>query len=233
MPQQLKPNNQRAQHLLWAIWLVLLIQLSSLFSNYLQYDLLQALQQGIKFTDAELQANDQREALLGKLGFLANLLLLFFLIRWFWRAYANLHQKIKPLAHYPLWAFGAWFVPFVNLYRPYQIMKELYVETAQLLRTEGRKHPSKGDIHLLGWWWAFHLISVVASQVALRIAPMADTIELLVTSTLASVITLLLSILYLTLTRQVVKTYTEAETQLLQLEAQATQTPAETPLEEK
>ncbi len=56
---------------------------------------------------------------------------------WFRRAYFNLHQKVSYLSHSEGWAAGSWFVPIVNLYRPYQIMKEIYVETKELFTKRG------------------------------------------------------------------------------------------------
>ncbi len=56
-------------------------------------------------------------------------LIVFFLI-WIYKAYKNLtplrayHQEFSPG-----WAVGWWFIPFLNLVRPYQVVREVYNES--------------------------------------------------------------------------------------------------------
>lgn len=45
-------------------------------------------------------------------------------ITWFYKAYRNL-DRLKAAQYRPGWAIGGWFVPFLNLWRPYQLAREL------------------------------------------------------------------------------------------------------------
>jgi len=89
------------------------------------------------------------------------------LIRWLRRAYYNLWQL--PDAPRPSfsegWAAGAWFVPFLNLARPYTIVREVWEGTERVaLGGYTATAPS-----LLGWWWAAHLISLFVGRITSRI----------------------------------------------------------------
>lgn len=83
-------------------------------------------------------------------------------IRWLRRAYYNLHQLPDQHPSYSDgWAAGAWFVPFINLARPYTIMREVWQGT--------QRAALGGEIiennTLLGWWWAAHLVNIVVGRV--------------------------------------------------------------------
>jgi hypothetical protein len=79
-------------------------------------------------------------------------------IRWFRRAYYNLHL-LTECKYTDGWAAGAWFVPILNLFRPYQIMKELYVKTIDYLKQKGVSF--KLSTSSLPLWWILWLVSNV------------------------------------------------------------------------
>lgn len=54
------------------------------------------------------------------------------------------------LRHRPGWAIGGWFVPFLNLVRPPQIVADLW-------RSESRLRGASERITLIGWWWALFI----------------------------------------------------------------------------
>ncbi|HEX6348402.1 MAG TPA: DUF4328 domain-containing protein [Candidatus Dormibacteraeota bacterium] len=69
---------------------------------------------------------------------------------WIHRAYRNLGPLgAQGLRHSPGWAVGWWFVPFASLWKPYQVMREIWWHSAG----PGRAWT------LLKVWWAAWLIS--------------------------------------------------------------------------
>lgn len=48
----------------------------------------------------------------------------------------------------PGWAVGWYFVPFANLFKPLQAMKEIWLESNRA----GTSYESRGSA-ILGWWW--------------------------------------------------------------------------------
>lgn len=91
-------------------------------------------------------------------------------ILWFRRAYANLERLENPqsiLRYSEGWAAGAWFIPFMNLVRPYTIMKEIWNGTQTNIPGKMEREGLK-DASLVGWWWAawitYNIISNVTSR---------------------------------------------------------------------
>jgi hypothetical protein len=113
-------------------------------------------------------------ALLSVLGFIATAVI--FLI-WMRRSSINLKAlDARGMEYSPGWAVGAWFVPFMNLVRPYSIIKEIWYGsnpdddrlhefplTAQM-RQAAQSNP------MLGIWWAFWIISNIVSNAAWRLS---------------------------------------------------------------
>lgn len=65
-------------------------------------------------------------------------------------------QRVTPglLRYAPGWAIGAWFVPFLNLVRPVQIVNDV--------RRLGAPDRLRDSRALVGWWWATLLGSRLA-----------------------------------------------------------------------
>lgn len=59
----------------------------------------------------------------------------------------------------PRWAVGYWFIPLMNLYRPFQVVKALFAACAQ--EAGPTVKPAAGE-QLLSAWWAMFLISNAA-----------------------------------------------------------------------
>lgn len=153
--ESLKPNGQRAKNAIILIWLVLVFEIVSLISGYFQYDLLRVSAMGGEISLDTVTANETSEIVVGLLSAITYIISAVTFIQWFRRAYYNLHLKVNFLNYTEGWAADCWFVPFINLYRPYQIMKELYEETDELLSKKGISVNQTFSTTLLVWWWAF------------------------------------------------------------------------------
>lgn len=83
------------------------------------------------------------------------------LIRWLRRAYYNLHQLpgIHP-EYSDGWAAGAWFMPFINFWRPFTIMREVWQDT-QLAAVGQVAVPATA----LGWWWASFILKLIVGRI--------------------------------------------------------------------
>jgi hypothetical protein len=90
-------------------------------------------------------------------------------IMWFRRAYANLHRLNSGsiLSYEEGWAAGAWFVPFLNLVRPFTIMKEIWNETQSNIPGK-EKHDGIQGTALIGWWWAAWLTYNIVTNATSR-----------------------------------------------------------------
>ena len=91
-----------------------------------------------------------------------------FILIWEYRAFNNLSAlKARNLEFSPGWAVGWWFVPFANLIKPFQAMRELWNESdpeydADLVFLS----VSVGAPTIMGFWWAFWLLTNFADRIA-------------------------------------------------------------------
>lgn len=96
-------------------------------------------------------------------------------ILWFRRAYFNLGLRTQ-LTDSDRWAAGAWFVPILNLFRPYQMMREMYLCTGRIFTKHLGSVPAGFTMKHLGWWWGFWISGNIASLISTRIAKNATDI---------------------------------------------------------
>jgi hypothetical protein len=91
---------------------------------------------------------------------------------WLHRAFKNLPAlKAQNTEFSPGWAVGWWFVPFANLVKPFQAMKELWRESdPEFDEDAGFLSSAVGAPAFFGFWWAFWIISNILGRIADRSA---------------------------------------------------------------
>jgi hypothetical protein len=85
-----------------------------------------------------------------------------FLVAWTYRC----HRNLESLGHRELdskhiWALLCWFVPILNLFCPYQVVREIWWRSHPLATSSPDSAPAS---HLVFWWW---LMRVTALGLAL------------------------------------------------------------------
>jgi hypothetical protein len=209
--EKMRPNGQRAKIAMMLIWTVLTIEIISILSDYLQYDLLQTVANGGQISTETATGNDLRQKIIAIIYLVTYIISGITFIRWFRRAYFNLHLKAETLSFTEGWAAGCWFVPFISLYRPKQIMKELYVETQNLLTTKQENSMVNLNTQFIRWWWALWLIASFLGQFVFRYSQKAETLEELTTVTIVSIIASIIGIPLALITVKIIKDYAEIE----------------------
>lgn len=92
----------------------------------------------------------------------------FLSLKWVYRAQRNAHALATGLSNTPPWAVGWFFIPFANLFKPYQALKEAWQVSVSphAWRTQGGG-PT-------GWWWGLWLTTNIVSNVGFRLSLMRD-----------------------------------------------------------
>ncbi|HXL07384.1 MAG TPA: DUF4328 domain-containing protein [Gemmatimonadales bacterium] len=126
-------------------------------------------------TDAEQRA-DARSRTIDALNLVAFACAAVLWLVWLYRAYTNLvFVGSKRVRFSPTWAVGYWFIPFVNVVRAYQVMKDLW------LRSDSRNDRDGYDDLpapvLLRGWWGMSVAWAVLEPVFTRLARDARTVE--------------------------------------------------------
>jgi hypothetical protein len=210
--QDLKPNEQRSQIAILLIWIALVMNCISLISSYFQYVLLKAAANGETISIEYAASNDYREQAIGVIQIIVFVISAITFIQWFRRAYFNLHLRVNHLSETEGWAAGCWFVPIMNFYKPYQIMKEMFQATHFFLKRNDvhtREHLSTSSLSL---WWTFWIIDRFVGQFVFKYSLTAETIEELTTTTIGQIISNGIGIILAIITVNVIKEYSSLET---------------------
>jgi hypothetical protein len=103
-------------------------------------------------------------------------------LMWMHRAYRNLPALgAVGLDTTPGWAAGYFFIPFVNVFKPFQVVREIWHKSTPVWEARGsfgsdfNAPPSTPA--LVGWWWALWIIANVAGRLSDRVVTNAGTIE--------------------------------------------------------
>lgn len=177
-------NKERAKYAIVCFYIVLVAYVLMFGSDFMEYQLLQS-----DFIDyAEAEANDSRQLMIGILAMIAQLALIITFIQWFRRAYHNLHKAgERNLLMSEGWASGAWFVPIMNLFRPCQIMIEIWDRTQRYAGstntavedgidfTSNEKNSSSKS--LVGWWWAFWIVTSITANISTQLVLRGATLD--------------------------------------------------------
>ena len=212
----IKPNLKRAQLAQIFIWAVMVMDIISIFSSYLQYNILIAIQNNEYVSDQALDSNDARVQLIAYLYLLVFIISAVTFIQWFRRAYYNLNVRTS-CDNTEGWAAGSWFVPIISLYRPYQIMKEMWNKTSRLINEKTNKRIENSTI-MIGIWWTLWIVSNYLGSFLLRSSFKDDTIEGFLNGTIGDIVLSVIGIPLAIVTVSIIKSYALKEEKISELE---------------
>lgn len=223
MMTSLKSNVERANYAKVFMYISLAATSALLITEIYQYFLIDRIVNE-EYTLELMQEAEQFDliaAAVGGIYLISFILTIIFFIMWFRRAYWNLHRLTKGLRYTEGWAAGAWFIPIFNWFGPYQIATDLFVKTEKLL-TDNDLIESKPKQHSIrGWWWGLWITGNIIGNI-----DGDSTIEMIRLSTLASIISSVLTIAAGILAIQLIKNYHEMEVKLKNLEDVSQSNPA-------
>ena len=111
---------------------------------------------------------------------------------------------------------GAWFVPFINVVRPYSMMKEMWIESSKLIY--GQTYNLVQNKKIIISWWTLWIISGIAGRVLWKQSMRAETIGEILRSTQISVIAGGLDVLLTIITIMMIRKYSQMESKLEEIE---------------
>ena len=209
----IRPNGERAKQIIIMFYVMIGIALLELALNTWQFFLFRSFAEdpsAIDFDQATL--SDQLDLTIGYIDIAAAIIAAILFIRWFRRAYYNLHAAAPGQASYEEgWAAGAWFVPILNLFRPFQIMREIWVGTQQAIP---HRFPDVASPSIVGMWWAFYLGRGVLGYVLFILARQASGVDDLPALGTVGVIAAVLDIAALLIAVQMIRKTSTFEDQL-------------------
>jgi hypothetical protein len=88
-------------------------------------------------------------------------------LAWFRRAYLNLPALgARRLRFRPWWAVGAWLLPVFSLFRPKQVLNDVWrASDPDLPPDQAATWRGRPVAELVGWWWLAFVASVLVRSV--------------------------------------------------------------------
>lgn len=158
----------------------------SLFSSFMQSELLSR-----SFSEAEGQANDFRQQLIGRIGFALYCFTVVVFGSWIVRAHKNVRALgADGLRETPGWAVGSFFFPILNLWVPYQAMRDLWQASHN-----PRSWKDAGVDAILPEWWTLWIVSNFLGHLSFRATTNAQGLEGLQSATYWQIAALIVNIL--------------------------------------
>jgi len=162
------------------LWLGAALSVVAIISGAMQMQLLS----NPNFTESEAAANDQRQGFIGIAQVALYLLTVVIFARWILLANRNVRALgAEGLRCTPGWAVGYYFVPIVNLWKPYQAMKDLW----QASRNP-REWQTVQPGGILPLWWALWIITNILGQISFRLSLEAKGISSLLSATRVQIV---------------------------------------------
>ena len=156
-----------------ALLTLVVVDLVAVVFSVVELAMLDRLIAGEPVSDSEIDASNTRASSIGVIQTVLLIAAGVFFIRWLRLAYRNADVVAPGVRRYKHgWAIGAWFVPFLNIWRPKQIVNDVW------RAGDPSSAPYAGPLPAwLNLWWAAWLLTNVLGQVAGRLSLRQDTNE--------------------------------------------------------
>ena len=147
------------------------------WSSWQQLQLIQDVAGGLEVSDEALIASDDRQGLLGILQTALGIVVAIAFLVWLRAVTRRLQELgVTGLKHAPKWAIWGFIIPILNLFRPHQVMSEVWKasEIAPGPEDPWSAKPTPAIVHL---WWGVLLIENVVGQFLFRTTFRAETLD--------------------------------------------------------
>lgn len=184
----LKDNTLRAKWTIRLFALMSIVLLVCITSDSMQIGLVERIPFDSSVTEVELDSNDRRQLVVGFLYIMATSALAIAFVRWFSRAYHNLKRAGINLAYIPNMAAWSFFIPFINLIRPYSVAKEIVEKTTEELQERRPIYRTEAKKGLVLLWWCIYLLSGAIWRIGSKLESDAGSAEALIAATWTNIV---------------------------------------------
>jgi hypothetical protein len=178
------------------LWATIAFSVIGILSGMSEYSLLQDIKNGAFETEAEAliaaNSNDSRQALIGIIQFFLFLGTAVVFLRWIYLSNANARAFVGDDMEFTSgWAVGWYFVPIMNLFKPYKAMQEIWKVS---------KHPGDPNWNehevpkYVSYWWTTWILAGVVGQLAFRMSLNAEELGSIINASLMTIATDVLEI---------------------------------------
>jgi hypothetical protein len=168
------------------LWITIVILGTLIISGIIQFGLLINIKNGNAANIYSWSTtSDNLDIMITGLYFLSGLITLIVFFVWFYRAHKNLrYANVPGIEHASGWTIGGFFVPILNLFRPYQMMAETWRGSAAMSCTHDYQEFLQKPVNLrAALWWTLAIIAAVTSYIGSVIVSISDDIDSLIIGT--------------------------------------------------
>lgn len=178
-----KRLTQSLKVMLWILLGTLIVNLASDFQQL-------SLAKSGSITTEAATANDARQRMMAFLYLGAFIPTGILFLRWIHRATLNCRGFTSGMNFTPGWSIGFYFIPFMNLFKPYQAMKEIWQVSRDPFSWQVQATP-----FILKAWWTLWISSALLTRISLRMKGRVTSPDTLVDATIVSITSSLVDIL--------------------------------------
>lgn len=135
----------------------------ALMSDFMQLNMIENID---RITVEAAEANDKRVNIVDWTHIIVGIMAWITVLVWKYRTNKNCHGfGTKGMRFTPGWAVGWHFVPFMNIFRPYQVMQEIWKVSTDPMTWQNQRGST-----LVKWWWFSFLVSAFFGKYSAKLS---------------------------------------------------------------
>jgi uncharacterized BrkB/YihY/UPF0761 family membrane protein len=188
--QRFESINKRTQLLFWILVIVMVLSIISIISNFALTELIKRAIRGEIVTESELMAIDNIQTAIWPWQIVLVIAYVIVFFMWIYQANKNLRSlRAAGLRFTPGWAVGWFFIPIMNLFRPYQVVSEIWkASDPDVDTTDDTSWKAVSTSPIVGCWFALYLISFFIARIAIQSIPSGIELSALLNATYAYIV---------------------------------------------
>ena len=167
--------HRRAKWSEWMLGIGAVLAIAALWSSWQQLQLVQDLARGANVADAAIEANDARQQLFAYVQLGLGIASAVVFLMW-----TSAHTKrlialgVTNMQYAPKWSVWGFIIPILNLFRPYQVMSELW-KASEVVPGPDDPWIKKATPAIVYVWFATLVVDNIVGRLASRTS--FDTVE--------------------------------------------------------
>lgn len=177
-------GHKRAQSVTVCFAIIIVIDLILIIFSYLEIQLINRALEGEIITEEEAIANDIRQGFMGITYMILYTITAILFLVWIHRAHRNLPSLgVEGLKYSPGWAVGGFFVPILSLFRPFQVVTEIWKASDPTVGLDDSTawQNARTSPMVISWWLLF-IISGLVGWTIFRLSLRAESLEEMLTA---------------------------------------------------
>lgn len=156
----IKDNSIRSKNLLLILKIYLIFSCIYIAFNFYAYDIYYRIIKGFRYDYDEYNTLIYLNAFFILIALIFFILIIILYLNWYRRAYGNLIRlKINQTSYSEKMALWFWFIPIINIFKPYEIMKDIAFSTQNKILEINSEIDVKSHHLILRIWWALFIIT--------------------------------------------------------------------------